>query len=86
MPALKAAPADQLVAAAAQQFHAGRLAEAESLLRQLLASQPRHAVALHLLGAIAYLSDQHERRSIWSAGPSRRTPGMPPPIPALATC
>lgn len=60
MPALKAASADQLVAAAAQHFHAGRLAKAESLLLQLLAAQPHHAVALHLLGVIAHLSDQHE--------------------------
>jgi Flp pilus assembly protein TadD len=54
------APTDQVVAAAARQFQAGRLAEAEHLLRQLLASQPRHAVALHLLGVIANISEQHE--------------------------
>ncbi len=33
---------------------AGRLKEAEQLCRQVLASQPKHPEALHLLGAIAY--------------------------------
>jgi Flp pilus assembly protein TadD len=37
-----------------QQFHqAGRLAEAEQIYRQVLAATPRHAEALHALGALA---------------------------------
>jgi Flp pilus assembly protein TadD len=37
-----------------QQFHkAGRLAEAEQIYRQVLAIAPRHAEALHALGALA---------------------------------
>src|SRR3954447_5631335 len=37
-----------------QQFHmAGRLAEAEHVYRQVIAAAPRHAEALHALGALA---------------------------------
>jgi Flp pilus assembly protein TadD len=37
-----------------QQFHvAGRLAEAEQIYRQVIAAMPRHAEALHALGALA---------------------------------
>ena len=39
---------------------AGRLAEAESIYRQILAVEPRNADALHLLGLIAHLTGQHE--------------------------
>jgi len=39
---------------AMQHHQAGRLHEAEHLYRQILAHQPRHADALHLLGVIAY--------------------------------
>ena len=36
-------------------FHqAGQLAEAEAIYRQILAAQPHHADALHLLGIIAH--------------------------------
>jgi predicted O-linked N-acetylglucosamine transferase (SPINDLY family) len=38
---------------AVQQHQAGRLAEAEQIYRQVLAAEPNHANALHLLGAIA---------------------------------
>ena len=39
----------------AQQHHqAGRLAEAEALYRQIVAVEPRHADALHLLGVLAH--------------------------------
>lgn len=37
---------------------AGRLQDAEGLLRQILQQQPRHAHALHLLGVIAYQANQ----------------------------
>ncbi|WP_131989384.1 tetratricopeptide repeat protein [Chthoniobacter flavus] len=55
---------------ALQHHQAGRLAEAEGLYRQILAVQPDHAQALHLLGVIALQMGQHEaaenllRRSI----------------------
>jgi len=39
---------------ALQHHQAGRLAEAEALYRQILAAEPRHAGALHLLGVIAH--------------------------------
>jgi len=39
---------------ALQHHQAGRLAEAEALYRQILAVEPRHADALHLLGVIAH--------------------------------
>ena len=42
-----------------QQLHmAGRLAEAEQIYRQVLAAVPRHAEALHALGALALQSGQ----------------------------
>ncbi len=43
----------EALALAIQHHQAGRLAEAEALYRQILAVQPRHTDALHLLGAIA---------------------------------
>ena len=39
---------------AIQHHQSGRLAEAEALYRQILAVEPRHADALHLLGIIAH--------------------------------
>ena len=44
---------------ALQHHQAGRLAEAEALYRQILAVQPHHADALHLLGVIAHQVGQH---------------------------
>ena len=43
---------------AVQQHQAGQLREAELLYRQVLAVEPRHPVALHLLGVIAFQSGQ----------------------------
>ncbi|MFC5357857.1 tetratricopeptide repeat protein, partial [Azospirillum himalayense] len=42
-----------LVAAGLAHHGAGRLAEAESVYRRVLADHPRHPDALHLLGALA---------------------------------
>ena len=46
--------APEAFAIALQHHRAGRLAEAEAIYRQLLAVEPRHAQALHLLGVIAH--------------------------------
>jgi len=45
---------------AIQHHQAGRLNEAESLYRQILAVEPRHADALHLLGVIAAQAGRHD--------------------------
>ena len=45
---------DHLLSQAFAHYTADRLAEAETLCRQILAAFPNHAVALHLLGVIAY--------------------------------
>ncbi|MGD0768986.1 MAG: tetratricopeptide repeat protein [Tepidisphaeraceae bacterium] len=39
---------------------AGRLAEAERIYRQILAEQPEHAVAMHLLGVIAHQAGRND--------------------------
>jgi tetratricopeptide (TPR) repeat protein len=48
-----------LLAQAFQLHQAGRLAEAEHLYRQVLAAEPRHADARHLLGVAALQSGRH---------------------------
>jgi len=45
---------------ALQRHRAGRLAEAEALYRQILAAQPNHAGAMHLLGLIAHQVGRHD--------------------------
>ncbi|WP_158921481.1 tetratricopeptide repeat protein [Acidisphaera sp. S103] len=51
----------QPVFAAALHYHqAGRLDIAERMFRQVLASQPRHADSLHLLGVIAYQTGRRD--------------------------
>jgi Flp pilus assembly protein TadD len=44
----------QALQIAIQRHNAGQLADAEALYRQILAVQPNHADALHLLGVIAH--------------------------------
>ena len=39
---------------------AGRLAEAEAAYREVLAAEPEHPQALHLLGVIAHQAGHHE--------------------------
>ncbi len=48
------------LALAFRHYEAGRLVEAEAVLRQILQATPRHAPALHLLGVIAHQSGQTE--------------------------
>jgi len=45
---------------AVQHHQSGRLAEAEALYRQILAADPRHAGALHLLGVVAHQVGQND--------------------------
>ncbi len=51
---------DQAMALAVQQLKAGRFAEAETILRQVLAVAPEHPDALHLLGVICSRTGRHE--------------------------
>jgi len=50
---------------ALQRHRAGRLADAETLYRQILAVQPNHAGALHLLGRIAHQAGRHDLAIEW---------------------
>ena len=52
---------EQAMQLASQQQSAGRLAEAEQLLRQILQQQPRHAHALHLLGVVIWQGGQQQQ-------------------------
>ena len=48
------------------QYHkAGELAEAEGCYRQVLATQPDHADALQLIGAIAYQTGRYDAAAEW---------------------
>ena len=47
-------------AIAVQHHQAGRLAEAEAIYRQILASDPRHADAMHLLGLLAHQAGRND--------------------------
>lgn len=51
---------DELIAEALRHHAAGRLHEAEGLYRRVLAADPRHADALHLLGLVAHQVGQSE--------------------------
>ena len=50
----------QALELAIQHHQAGRLAEAEALYRQILAVEPGHADALHLLGVVAHQVGRHD--------------------------
>src|SRR5437867_1473861 len=50
----KAVSIPQAFEVARAHHQSGRLAEAEAIYRQILAVEPRHADALHLLGVIAH--------------------------------
>ena len=59
VPAAAMGSDSDLLQAALQQHDAGRLAEAESLYRRLLAADPRNVDALHFLGVIAHQRGDH---------------------------
>lgn len=61
-PALKTAQTnhEQAIQLAVKHHQAGRLPEAETIYRRVLADQPLHADALHLLGVVAYQSGRPE--------------------------
>ncbi len=52
--------AGETLAVAMRHHQSGRLQDAERLYRQILAEQPRHADALHLLGVIALQVGRHQ--------------------------
>jgi len=51
---------EQTMQIARGHHQAGRLAQAETLYRQILEEQPNHADALHLLGVIACQAGRYE--------------------------
>ena len=58
----------EALAIAIQHHQAGRLQAAEQIYRQILAVEPNHADAIHLLGVIAHQAGKHEdcRRIHWT--------------------
>ena len=50
----------ELLAIAVQHHQGGRLQAAEQIYRQILAVEPNHADAIHLLGVIAHQAGKHE--------------------------
>ncbi len=50
----------EALALAVRHHRAGALAEAEQLYRQILAADPRHVVALHLLGVLAHQQGRND--------------------------
>jgi tetratricopeptide (TPR) repeat protein len=52
--------AAEALASAVQHYRSGRLGEAEALCRQIIAVQPQHADALHLLGVIAHQTRHYD--------------------------
>jgi tetratricopeptide (TPR) repeat protein len=51
---------DQAIELALQHHRAGRLSEAETIYRRVLAAMPEHPVALHYLGVIAHQLGRHD--------------------------
>ena len=62
---------------AIQLHQAGRLAEAEAIYRQILAAEPRHADALHLLGVIALQVGRNDLAADWFCQAVALTPDAP---------
>ncbi len=58
--AVVATGAAEFLGTGLKHHQAGRLAEAEACYRQVLAGQPNHADALHLLGVVAHQTGRHD--------------------------
>ena len=56
---LRADPARELIAQAAEHHRAGRLEEAESIYREILRRDPRHVEALRLLALVAMNAEHY---------------------------
>ncbi len=64
-------------AIAVQHHQSGLLGEAEAIYRQILAVDPRHADALHLLGAIAYQAGRNDLAVDWIGQAIQQNPHEP---------
>jgi len=67
----------QALELAVSHHQAGRLADAEALYRQILATQPNHHDALHLLGVIAHQAGRHDLAVDWIRRAIVITPSNP---------
>jgi len=74
---VKAAGIAGVFEAGVAHHQAGRLAEAEACYQQVLAAQPGHADALHLLGALAQQVGRHDLAVDLIRQAIRRNPGNP---------
>lgn len=55
----------------------GGAAAAERLYRDIIRSQPRHAIALHLLGLLCHQTDRHEEAAQWISRAIAADPVVP---------
>ncbi|MCP4248937.1 MAG: tetratricopeptide repeat protein, partial [bacterium] len=62
---------------AVERHRAGRLAEAESLYKQILVLEPGNADSLHLLGVLASEAGHHERAASFISKAIQRKPKEP---------
>ena len=47
-------PVEQAINLAMEHYNQGQLSQAESIFQQIVAAEPNHPIALHLLGVIAH--------------------------------
>src|ERR1700677_2029045 len=64
-PKIQVMTISQALDLAVERHQSGRLADAEALYRQILAVQPGHSDALHLLGVIAHQTGRHDLALEW---------------------
>jgi len=62
---------------ALQRHQAGRLVEAEALYRQILAAEPNHTDALHLMGVVAHQAGRHDLAVEWICRALSTNPNHP---------
>jgi protein O-GlcNAc transferase len=77
-------PIPQAFALALQQHQAGRLREAEQRYRQILAQQPEHADALHMLGVVAIQTGRNDAAVELIGKAVATRPGFPQALNNLA--